>query len=101
MTLFSFDFLRGQVASRLDGDERRIAELFRDRDVFDELQAGGTDRDWYHFRKKTCDGWYLVEGAHGFEAYFQERGQISSLTSFATLDAAAAHFFMESGFVRP
>jgi hypothetical protein len=101
MALFSFDFLRGQVATRLDGDERRIAELFRDRDVFDALQAGGTDGDWYHFRKKTFDGWYLVEGAHGFEAYFQERGQISSLASFATLDAAANYFFVESGFVRP
>lgn len=101
MALSSFDFLREQVASRLGGDAWRIPELFLDRAVFDALLAGGTDGDWYHFRKKTFDGWYLVEGSDGFEAYFQERGQVSSWASFPTLNAAAAYFFTKNGYVRP
>ncbi|GHC85250.1 hypothetical protein GCM10007320_30060 [Pseudorhodoferax aquiterrae] len=101
MALFSYDFLRSQVVSRLGGDERRIAELFKDRAVFEALQAGGTDGDWYHFRQKAFDGWYLVEGADGFEVYFQERGRVSSWASFPTLNTAAIYFFSESGYARP
>jgi hypothetical protein len=96
----SMDFLNELVAERLAGDARRLAELFENRDVFDRLVELGRDGDWYHFSRKTYDGWYLVESQGGFDAYYQERGAISDRASFTKLCTAADYFFRIAGYAR-
>lgn len=98
--LSSFDYLNSIVADRLNGDERRIGELFLDRSVFDHLVQIGRDSDWYHYSAKTFDGWYLIEQSQGFAAYFQERGSVTEQRVFASLQRAAEYFYFASGYVQ-
>ena len=89
------------IQDRLDGDEARVAELFYDAAVFDELIRHGKNSDWYHFEPKTFDGEYFVRSANGYACYRQDRGAKSNLASFGNIHDAAVHFFKEAGYIKP
>lgn len=96
----SDEYLQQQIKERLAGDEKHISELFVDSSVFDKLVVLGKDSDWYHYSKKTFDGWYLVKTGTGYAAYYQDRGAISEHNIFDKLQDAAGYFFQASGYIR-
>lgn len=90
--------LKHLIDTRLGGDEGCVLELFQTDEVLDALIAQESPSDWYHFRKKTFDGAYLVRSEFGYEVYDQERGQTSNYRFFSSLKEAAKHFLLENGF---
>jgi hypothetical protein len=96
----SYEYLKQQIAEKLGGDERRVVELFENESIYDVLVACARDSDWYHYQKRTFDGWYLVRGTEGFEVYYQERGAVMEHATFTNLREAATYFFGANGYLR-
>jgi hypothetical protein len=88
------------IKEKLDGDESRVAEIFIDDKIFDELIAKGKNSDWYHFEPKTYDGEYLIKTGSGYSCYQQDRGAKSNSASFSNLHQAAIHYFTQAGYIK-
>ncbi|WP_417316005.1 hypothetical protein [Cycloclasticus pugetii] len=88
------------IQERLNGDETRVAELFYDETVINELASHGNDSDWYHFEPKTFDGEYFVRAGNGYACYQQDRGAKSNSVSFSNIHDAAVYFFTEAGYIK-
>lgn len=89
------------IQERLSGDETKVAELFYDGAVLNELASHGTDSDWYHFEPKTFDGEYFIKTGNGYACYQQDRGAKSDSVSFGNVHDAAVYFFAKAGYIKP
>ena len=94
-------YIDNLINEKLGGDENRVAELFYDNAVFNELVAQGKDSDWYHFEHKTFDGEYFVKTNNGYACYQQERGKMSQSMSFGNIHEAAIFYFTQAGYIKP
>lgn len=97
----SHDLLEEEVASRLNGDRERVAELFVDRSLLDRLAALTQPYDPRSYAKGRSDGWYFVGNGEYFDVYYQERG--SFLPCFHRFDnprEAAIMFFAVTGYTK-
>ena len=89
------------VREKLNGDENRVAELFKSESIFDELLAHAKDSDWYHFEAKTYDGEYFVKSESLYLCYKQDRGSKSQQMSFNNINDAAVYYFTNAGYIKP
>lgn len=89
------------IKEKLGGDEKRVAELFHDDAIFDELINYGRDCDWYHFEPKTFDGEYFVKCGNRYSCYLQDRGAKSNQMSFDSIHDAAIYYFTRAGLIPP
>ena len=88
------------IKEKLEGDESRVAELFVDDAIFNELIGRGKDTDWYHFETKTYDGEYFVRTGSGYICYAQDRGVKSQAMRFSDVHQAAIYYFTQAGYIQ-
>jgi hypothetical protein len=104
----SYEYLLHQIAEKLDNDANRVTELFGDGTVFQALANLDTavdSRAWFHFARKTFDGYYLVQIQKGFLSYYQQGGEpyAPTVRMFKNLQEAAKYQVQSIGppFVPP
>ena len=100
--LDSYDYLLHQIAEKLDNDATRVTELFSDDTVFQSLKnldTAGNSHAWFHFVRKSFDGYYLVQVPEGFLSYYQQGNEpcASTVRKFQTLQEAAQYHFQSIG----
>ncbi|MDO6747405.1 hypothetical protein [Gilvimarinus sp. 1_MG-2023] len=81
------------IEERLGGDRCRLAELFKNDEILEELKKNSKDTGWYRFEEQTFDGEYLIKKDNEYICYQQDRGFKFWEKSFPTLYEAALFLF--------
>ncbi|MCQ2032289.1 hypothetical protein [Stutzerimonas zhaodongensis] len=92
-------YLEKLITEMLGGDKRRVFELFKDEDVYQELVALDNKGGWLNYRENLYDGWHMIKHLEFYDVYYQERGVSFERRRFKILKEAAEFFYTESGFV--